>query len=307
MRYLKPCLAVLSITISGCQSLPKMALPGTLHNLSVTKSRIIQQRIDHAKLLLDQGFLRESYTEWGILLTLAPGDVNVQKNYIAAKTRIKARSAYIQDNAQRALRSAQHDLAASWYLKLLALEPGNEDAIALLRSLDYEQTYSLQVSKHDAQNRQRRAGSGNAEENYYLQSGQELIADEKFEEGIAELNKYLSSFPNDKTSRHLLAATYSKMADKALQTGAQDRAYELLVLAQKWDSNNATLKQRIDSLRRKLAQSYYRKGVMASNNNLKKAIEYWETSLHYDPSHLMAQIRHKNAVKMQSKLEHLDN
>jgi tetratricopeptide (TPR) repeat protein len=158
------------------------------------------------------------------------------------------------------------------YLAALALDPGNQKALARLRTLE-----SLR-SKRRMQENAARAVPGASEADSYAEPAPEI------------------SSPDSANPSPLAAPQLVRLAASRRAQGDLRGALEAYTRATAADPQLADeLRDEIETLRSELARRAYAKGLLASRSDLDAAITLFEEALEFDPEHAGALLGLKRA------------
>ena len=120
---------------------------------------------------------------------------------------------------------------------------------------------------------------------------------------IPRLKTHLQRFPKDGTARDLLAETHRQVGIAYYQDGKLRESVSHLRASADYAKVADPLTQAaLNDASAKLAQQAYEEGVKVFKSDIGQAIDYWEESLEYDPSHLRARSYLDKAYKIQDTL-----
>ncbi len=307
-----PALVIIVIIagLMGCAatSPPPLVVPtGPLGEVIAGHNRLAQQ-------YEQDGDLAAAETEWHILSLIAPADKAIRGKWTSLRNEIKKRSLALFDKGMTALQAGDYDAAQSTMLRVLALEPQNGEAVAVLRRLDEQRLRKIQA-EHQAHfyavpNVPPPARSApRAEETrkiYDLDQGLEMLRMGDIDKGMSEVRGYLRDHADDAVARRRLNLTAQQRAGLLESQGDAERALALYERAAELGGEMLpSWPERIRTLRKQLAGEYYEKGLRVYSKDLTRAIRYFETSLRYDPGNLKASLRLNEARRMQLKLRQL--
>ena len=285
---------------------PVVEVPGTPKEVerAIERHRGLAQRYEQAYEP------SKAATQWQIVALLAPNDRQ-------ASERLSANRASVIKNVNEglaagrdALRKGNVDQAQHSLLRVLALEPNNEEAINNLREID--RTRAMQrgaeraararneetaAVKNRTVRRPSEAGEFDVEQSLeLLRAGNSAVA-------IPELRRYVAANLRDRALRERVATAFHAHAQQLERQGASAGATSMYAEAiamhtsppREWTTQLAQLKNR-------LAQQEYEQGVRQMANNLNAAIRHFEAALRYVPDHAQALLRLESARKMQQNL-----
>ena len=120
---------------------------------------------------------------------------------------------------------------------------------------------------------------------------------------IPRLKAHLQRFPKDGTAQDLLATSHRTMGITYYQDGKLRESVSHLRASADYAKVADPLAQAaLNDASAKLAQQAYEEGVKVFKSDVDQAIDYWEESLEYDPSHLRARSYLEKAYKIQDTL-----
>ncbi|MEO8626976.1 MAG: hypothetical protein ABI612_02585 [Betaproteobacteria bacterium] len=201
------------------------------------------------------------------------------------------------------------------YLKALKLDPTNPAAIEGLHSLDQEshrrslrpRAAKLSTQKESSANHAATAPADTRAAKDF-EFAVMLMHQGDYADSIKTLEKYLRASPNDDAARRYCADAHYFLAQQLIAKGKNDEALVHLEHAGGTrEEDDVQLKAATASLRKRLADEYYEKGLKVYRSDLAKAIEYWERTLQYDPRHEKASARLQQARQMQKNLRGIES
>ncbi len=120
---------------------------------------------------------------------------------------------------------------------------------------------------------------------------------------IPRLKAHLQRFPKDGTAQDLLAESHREIGIAYYQDGKlRESVSHLRASADYAKVADPLTEAALNDASVKLAQQAYEEGVKVFNSDIGQAIDYWEESLEYDPSHLRARSYLDKAYKIQDTL-----
>ena len=283
-----------------------------------------------------RGDLAAALTQWHILDALAPGDPEVVRQLAATRALIRHRVQERLADGATAERSGEPAKAREAYLRALALDPSNRDALSRLRSLETAAVYAVQQARLDKLRARRaravarkaagrttsagaiRTENDNGQERDYRDMGIALFEAGDYEASILELRKYLGSFPEDDAAQAVLRRAQERARENRTRGGAPipqptptaaagaNSHRPAMALATAPPASLPVTPPAVTAADEKAAQDLYERGVRVYRQELGEAIHLWEQSLERDPRHVQARLRLEQAHKMQQRLEAID-
>lgn len=267
----------------------------------------------HRALALDNeqaGDFAAAVTEWHILSLLAPDDDGVRRRLAAARKAAERASQAQYEAGVTALRAGDPQRAKVALLRALHFDPRRDDAADMLRRIEEKRLSKLQADHITRLTPPAAARAtpplGERKDVSALEDGLDLLAAGDVAGGMRELRRYVETHPADKAGRQRIGAALQQHARLLEGEGTPEQALVFYEQAAGLsDEVRPAWTARIGALRRQLADAYYEKGVRAYRSDLAQALQYWETSLRYQPDHLKARVRLNQALRLQQKLDQL--
>jgi tetratricopeptide (TPR) repeat protein len=285
-------------------------------------------RIEKAQIFFDQGDLANALIQWKILNAKYPGNPAYRKQIIRTKKLIDKRSAEHLTTAKAAFNTGNYQQAKFEFLKVLALNPQNNVPLPYLRDIEHVQLATIQLVKLERmqQRKQEEAASktkleasaateaydetqvtsDQEEERYYLALGIDLFQHGDYEGSASEFEKYLNSYPEDQKAKNYLSQAYQELGNNFDRKGTLINALELYEKSNALNpGQNAEVTQKIDAIKKQLAEEYYQKGLRIYRTDIDQAIVYLRDALSYDPQHANARFHLNQAMRMLKRLKEL--
>lgn len=307
---------MLFIGISGCSS---VFLQSATPKLPPAK-----ERIKLAKRYQRDGKLADALIQWKILNILSPENKEYIKQIKLTKSRIKNRVEINVQAGKKAFKEGNFHAAKLKFLKALALDPDQSSlAFSYLRQLDEKNVWEVQSAKLDKlktkmeeaikgkvrttelkQSNMVLQAAASEEERYYFEMGKELLQQNNFVGAIAEIEKYLNSYPDDEQAKTYIAGAYKGAGIEFQKQGNLIKALAFYEKSQSYQLNK-NLDQDIKTLKGELADQYYKKAIRTYRIDLGEAIEYLKTGLAYNPQYYDAKLLLNRLTKMQNNLKEI--
>jgi hypothetical protein len=250
----------------------------------------------------DQQRWAQALMLWRTVATLNPQDSEVQTAITTLEKAIQQRSRQGLSRGQAAYARGQLREGDLWMLRVLAVEPGQEQALAALRKSTSERALAVASTKATQENQLR---EDNAEENsaedleYRLRS---LYAAAEYAEMLALTANLGANAPASITT--LQRSAHVAQADRAGKAGNRDVELEQVMAAMSVHPMAPDpLLDRSVRLRKSLSSDWYRRGTGMMKGDLSGAIDALEKSLVYNPENSAARLKLKQATVLQRNLE----
>ena len=251
--------------LAGCVG---CAGPGSPKLLETSVARS-DARTMAARALEAEGEWRRALLEWRVAAAW-DGDASEVRSRIASLERRIALA--VREELVAGEAAVDEASARRHYLAVLALDPGNEEALARLRT--FERLRSRRLMKKNAS----RAVAGASEADRYAEPTSEV------------------SSPDSIDAPALTAPQLVRLAASRRAQGDLPGALETYGRATARDPQLADeLREEIETLRSELARRAYARGLLASRSNLDAAIMLFEEALELDPGHAGALLGLKRA------------
>lgn len=286
-----------------------------------------RERENRALELLHKDELARALTQWKLLRTLDPENAEYRKQIAAVQALIHHRFDKHLRAGDQALAAGHPERAQTEYLKALALDPLRTEPLPRLRELERERALAAQTARlaklrarqGEARTERRgavapQAASPGQQERDYLETGISLLQQGAYEESILELEKYLSSFPDDREAQGHLAEARRKLEGAPASAPIPPAPAPPVVSAPPTPHLQAPPVPRsaaappapaVSGEDKALAQELYEKGLRVSRTDLDQAIRYWEESLARDPEHVQTRLQLERALRMQRSLQEI--
>jgi len=311
---------------------PAIAAPATTTAPPISPLATRQQR---ALSLQHRGELAAALVQWRILRALAPEDPDIARQVAATRALIRHRTEALLGRGDTAEQTGDTANARTAYLRVLALDPANREALARLRHLEAERLYAVQRARLDTLRARRNAavarktagpggaqgasreGNGNGQERDYRDTGVALFEAGDYEASVLELRKYLGAFPEDEVAQRVLRQAELRLAEvhggtEPTASPPPSASTTVAPLPPATREPTAATPSGAEPVRAitaeaaEAAQALYEQGLRAHRRDIAAAIRLWEQSLERDPGHVQARLRLEQAQKMQRSLEIID-
>jgi tetratricopeptide (TPR) repeat protein len=256
------------------------------------------------------GDLASAALQWHIVVLLAPGEPKYRRELDAVNAAIRQG---VRDQLQvgtAALKSGDNDRATQAMLRVLALDPTNDEAAKALREIDRQRISRIQGDRaqklRPVDMAALKSGATEAGALYDVEQPLEMLRAGDVNGGLRELRAYVDANPGNRAARQRIGTAVADRARDLNSKGSREQAYMLYeeAVALRGESTPEWTAQ-MQVLRRALSDEYYSSGERAYRTDVALAIRQWETSLRYDPQNLKASTRLRDARAAQEKLKNI--
>lgn len=277
----------------------------------------IAKRRQVARQYQQSGDLAAAATQWHILTLLAPRNDEYRHELASTRAAIARARAGNLDAGKTALRSGDVDRASQALLKVLALDPANEEAARILREIERQKIARIQAGRVARLRPDEIVAPSTAARAPALPAEPvaESDVDQRLElfnagdtaSGLRELRRFVDANPNDRAARQHIGAAVYERARQIESQGRREQALELYGAAVSLRGGAAPgWEAHMQSLRKGLANEYYEKGLKVYRTDVAAAIRNWETSVRYDPENTKAASRLNEARQAQDRLKRIE-
>lgn len=313
---------LITLLLVACAELPKLEFRDIPASINARKLKAVT--------LKEQGHLAEALLEWKILNLLRPDDNAVLYELKATKAAIDRRVGAHITAASEAANEGHADVAYIYYLKALALDPNNGEALDQLRAIEAKRVRDVQQRNTKVLLERRKIASQRSpakdpakdrvetyaqvvtqqaipEKNKHLESGVAFFKQADYASSIAELNEYYSLYPNNSVAKKYLAEAHLKVANSYQQKGDLLAALSHLQKARLYhEGEKVELDSAIEQIKKQLADRYYEAGLRIYRGDVAKAIDYWKRSLSYNANHVKAKLYLQRGITMKKNLDKIE-
>ena len=255
----------------------------------------------------EKGDLAAAAVQWRIVVLLAPEEpaYRVEQDAVNAAIRQGVRDQVQAGSA--AQKAGDNERATQAMLRVLALDPANDEAAKALREIDRQRISRIQGDRAqklrplDVAASKSAAGDAGV---YDLEQPLEMLRAGDVNGGLRELRAYVDANPGNRAARQKIGAAVAERARELQSKGSREQAYALYeqAVSLRGESTPEWTAQ-MQALRKALSEEYYSNGERAYRTDVALAIVQWETSLRYDPQNLKASTRLRDARAAQEKLK----
>ncbi len=272
------------------------------------RTRAIAQHQQLARQASDAGDLATAAQQWHVVVLLAPGEQKYRREEDAVNAAIRQGVREQLQIGAGALKSGDTDRATQAMLRVLALDPDNDEAAKALRDIDRQRISRIQGDRaqklRPVDVAALKSGAPDNGPVYDLEQALEMLRAGDVNGGLRELRAYVDANPGNRAARQKIGAAVADRARELQTKGSREQAYQLYEQAvalrgegtPEWNAQ-------MQALRRALSDEYYSNGERAYRTDVALAIKQWETSLRYDPQNLRASARLRDARAAQEKLK----
>ncbi len=296
------------LLLAACTSTNWEAVPVAPRN-DTALAAFIAGKKQLARDLEMKGKLVEALREWRYVSAADPKDEESRTRIGDLTETIDERKAEYLREGDAALAKGQPKQAQAAFLKVLALDPADEDAVARLRKIDRTTALANQDKKDDRAMSDYRAAVARdqdtseefeAKVNVPLKSGD-------YRKVIDISDQFLKRNPNNKVAAGYRKTAYLNLIEECRARGRYREALTYLdtVADMLDDSEKVALPEKRRTVRLELGNQLYGQGLALMTTNLPKSIELMSESLTYDPDNLRAKQSLNQARKMQENLDRI--
>ncbi len=320
---------LLAATLAGCAEVPAppVEAPGAGARVTTVVPRAApgsplaptidawrQRALQHKA----SGDLASAATDWHVLTLLAPDEPVYRRELAATRAAIRAEVTESLQTAHAALRSGDNERASSALLRVLALDPENDEAARGLRDVEKHKLGRIQADRA-AKVRQEEAPATAAAPRNGAKVAAEAASAYDIEQrlamfnagdvagGLRELRAWVDANPQDRAGRQRIGAAVFDRGRELETQGSREQALNLYDAAVAMRGDAAPGWQaRIQALRKTLSNDYYDRGTRAERTDLAAAIQALEASVRYDPANVKAATRLAQARLAQARLREIE-
>jgi len=272
------------------------------------------QAIAHHRQLAQQaqdaGDFASAANQWHVVVLLAPGEPKYRADLDAANAAIRQGVREQLQVGNAALKSGDIERATQAMLRVLALDPGNNEAAKALREIDRQRMARIQGDRaqklRPVDIAALKSGATEVTAQYDLEQPLEMLRAGDINGGLRELRAYVDANPSNRAARQKIGAAVADRANDLLGKGSREQAYQLYEQAASLRGETTPeWNAQMQLLRKALSDDYYNSGERAYRSDVALAIKQWETSLRYDPQNLKASARLHDARLAQEKLQRI--
>lgn len=253
-----------------------------------------------------KGRLVEARREWRYVSAADPKDEESRTRIADLTDAIDARKAEYLEEGDAALARGQNKQAQAAFLKLLAFDPGDEDAVARLRKIDRAQALGNQGKKDKEAMTEYRATVAREQdtsEEFEAQVNAPLKKGD-YRKVIDISDQFLKRNPGSKSATSYRKSAYMNLIDESRAKGRYRDALTYLDTVSEMadDDEKPALQEKARAVRLELAGQLYSAGLAGMNTNLPKALEQLVEAVSLDPDNWRYKRSLNQARKMQENL-----
>lgn len=266
----------------------------------------IAARKQLAKDLELRGKLIEARREWRYVSAADPKDEE-SRTHIADLTEvIDGRKDEYFKEGDAALAKGQTKQAQAAFLKVLALDPSDEEAVARLRRIDRTFALAGQSRKDNQAMTDYRATVAREQDTSEEFEAQVNVPMKKgdYRKVIDVSDQFLKRNPGNKSAAGYRKTAYMNLIDESRAKGRYRDALTYIDTVSEVadDSEKPALQEKTRVVKLELAGQLYSQGVAVMTTNLAKAVELLTESVSLDPDNWKAKQSLNQARKMQDNL-----
>jgi tetratricopeptide (TPR) repeat protein len=259
-----------------------------------------------AKDLELKGKLVEARREWRYVAAADPKDEEARTHVADLTETIDDRKAEYLKEGDAALAKGQNKQAQAAFLKVLALDPSDEQAVARLRKIDRTFAMASQGKKDKEAMTDYRATVAREQDTSEEFEAQVNVPLKKgdYRKVIDLSDQFLKRNPNNKSAAGYRKSAYMNLIDESRAKGRYRDALTYLdtVSAAADESEKPALQEKTRTVQLELAGQLYSQGVAVMTTNLAKSVELLTESVSLDPENWKARQSLNQARKMQENL-----
>lgn len=253
-----------------------------------------------------KGRLVEARREWRYVSAADPKDEESRTRIADLTDAIDARKAEYLEEGDAALARGQNKQAQAAFLKLLAFDPADEDAVARLRKIDRTQALGNQGKKDKEAMTEYRATVAREQdtsEEFEAQVNAPLKKGD-YRKVIDISDQFLKRNPGSKSATSYRKSAYMNLIDESRAKGRYRDALTYLDTVSEMadDDEKPALQEKARAVRLELAGQLYSAGLAGMNTNLPKALEQLVEAVSLDPDNWRYKRSLNQARKMQENL-----
>jgi tetratricopeptide (TPR) repeat protein len=297
------CVLLLLCACAAQKPLPPSAVPVT-----PAKAATLLAREKLALAAEKSGDLADALVHWKILRTIDPKNAAYRTRIGELNDRIRVEADRRIDAGTVAISKGDSQTARREFLAALALDPGNGDALAKLRRLEYDRVWQIQSAKLDKLKTQeeQEAETASEQERFYFELATAMLRQGDYAGAIREIQKYLNSYPNDRQAKKLAADAYAKLAAQQREQGQLRNALQNVEQAKRFNGGSDAARDNTEQeLKKDLADEYYEKGLRVHRSDPSQAVEMYQKALSYNPDHTKAKLKLNEALRMLKTLQQM--
>ncbi len=253
-----------------------------------------------------KGKLLEARREWRYVSAADPKDEESRERIAEITETIDARKAEYFKEGETALAKGQNKQAQAAFLKVLALDPSDEDAVARLRKIDRTFALAGQAKKDNQAMSEYRAIVAREQDTSEEFEAQVNVPLKKgdYRRVIDVSDQFLKRNPSNKSAAGYRKSAYLKLIDESRAKGRYREALKYIdIVAEVADEDEKPgLQEKTRVVSLELAGQLYGQGVAVMSSNLAKSVELLNEAVNLDPDNWRYKQSLNQARKMQENL-----
>lgn len=262
-----------------------------------------------AKDLELKGKLVEARREWRYVSAADPKDEESRTHIADLTETLDARRAEYLKEGDAALAKGQNRQAQAAFLKMLALDPGDEDAVARLRKIDRTLALGNQGKKDKEAMTDYRATVAREQDTSEEFEAQVNVPLKKgdYRKVIDISDQFLKRNPDSKSATGYRKSAYMNLIDESRAKGRYRDALTYLDTVSEVadEGEKPAIEEKAKAVRIELASQLYSAGLSVMNTNLPKAVEQLAEAVSLDPDNWRYKQSLNQARKMQENLDRI--
>jgi tetratricopeptide (TPR) repeat protein len=255
----------------------------------------------------DAGDLAEAADHEEVLVLLAPNDPARRRALQTTREAIKRSTRTYTESGVAARRAGDLAAARDSFLRVLALDPDNAEAVKALREIDsavMARTQSERAAKVRVVDDIVASAKARASDALDVDQRIEIMRAGDLNAGLRELRSWVDANPAERATRQRIGVAVAEKARELESKGQRESALGLYDQAgtlagaptPEWTT-------RAQALRKALGEHYYAEGMKLYRSDLALAIRSFEAGARYDPNNTNLQLRLREAKLAQEKLQ----
>lgn len=196
-------------------------------------------------------------------------------------------------------------------LKVLALDPNDNQALNLLRDAEWEVAYeaaSVKTAKIEEKYQEKhqeklQITQRDDELSRFISLAENYQVKQDFEGLLRTAEQFIAKFPKHQKALEFKYQALVNLGDEQLLNGQVEQAiayFDKAIAVS--DVDVLALRDRNNSIKRKLSQKYYREGLKLLKSNIDRSVELLQASLRFDPTSSKVKQKLLKAQRIQENL-----
>jgi len=303
-------LTVVAALLASCAGQPPAPEPTIVAPVDTAVDQFVADRRVAAKRLEAAGDLAEALVDWRLVAAVRPRDSEAEREIDRLDSLIDRRKAGYLKQADDALGRGRQDEARTLYLKVLALDGSDAQALRHLRDIERRTVLANQKKKDEKALAEYRASHAKpipdaapADESFDTRAAA-AFKKGNYRQVIDLADQQLKRNSEDSAAAGYRQRAYMALAQESRKKGNLRDALTYLEAASETPAGEqAVIEKAITTAKTDIADQLYSEGLDHMNSDLDRAIELLTEALNYDPRHLAARQRLDQAQRMRARLQ----